>query len=196
VATRPQDGDVTALLGSVATGDAAAFAALYDVLAGRVYGVSLRILRDPHQAEDAALETFMHVWRHAPRYDPSRARPLTWVMTIAHHRAVDHVRALRAAADRAARATARDYTPPHDPVAETAAARAEYRQIRDQLAVLTAPQRAVIECVYYQGHTQSEAAVLLDIPLGTVKSRLRAALGTLRATLSDPDKTATDDPAG
>jgi RNA polymerase sigma-70 factor (ECF subfamily) len=112
-------------------------------------------------------------------------------MTIAHHRAVDRARALRVAVDRDARG---GYDRLHDTVVETTLAAAECRKVRDQLAVLTAPQRAVIECVYYQGRTQAEGATLLDIPRDTVKSLLHAALRTLRTTLSDLDETPPDDP--
>lgn len=178
-----------AVLVSVAQGDTAAFARLYDRFAAPVYGLCRRILRDDDYAEDATLQALLDVWRSAPRYDPSRANPLTWALTIAHRRAVDHVRALRAATQHEARAVSHGYTPTVDTVIDTVLARAEHQQLHAGLAALTARQREALEIIYYQGHTHTEAAALLGIPLGTVETRTRDTLRSLRTTMVDaPDR--------
>src|SRR5215510_13248953 len=84
--------DLDWLLTHVARGDAGAFEAVYDQMAGPVYGLIRRVLRDPAQSEEVTQEVLLEVWRTASRFDPSRGSATTWVMTIAHRRAVDRVR--------------------------------------------------------------------------------------------------------
>ncbi|WP_157183093.1 sigma-70 family RNA polymerase sigma factor [Sciscionella marina] len=166
----------------MATKDTSAFAALYDQLVPRVYGLCRTILQDPRYAEDAAHAAFVDVWRTAPRYDPTRASPLTWVLTIAHRRAVDQVRTLRASAHREQHTSAANHTPQVDDVTDTVPTGVERQQIRDKLATLTPLQRTIITIIYYQGHTHAEAAAILNIPLGTLKTRVHSALCRLRTT--------------
>src|SRR5437763_413205 len=97
LAPAPATGD---LLTQVARGDEAAFVKLYDELAPRVYGLCRRIVRDPAQAEEVAQEALVEVWRTAGRYDPAKGSASAWVLTIAHRRAVDRVRAEQASTDR------------------------------------------------------------------------------------------------
>lgn len=171
------------LLERVATGDQAAFAALYDQTGARVYGLVRRILRDPAQSEEVAQEVFLEVWRNASRFDRTRGRALTWLMTLSHRRAVDRVRSEQASRDRDTVVGSRDARPGFDMVAEEVEVRLEHRQVRRALDRLTGLQREAVELAYYSGYTYREVAELLDTPLGTVKTRLRDGLIRLRDEL-------------
>ncbi|UQS31883.1 sigma-70 family RNA polymerase sigma factor [Streptomyces fradiae] len=172
--------DLAETVARVADGDREAFAALYDALAGPVYGLVLRVLRDPAQSEEVAQEVMVEVWRSAARYAPERGGVTTWVLTIAHRRAVDRVRSEQAAADREERTATAAHTPPYDQVSEEVAVRLESEQVRRCLGSLTDLQRQAVTLAYYQGYTYREVATFLATPLGTVKTRLRDGLIRLR----------------
>ena len=182
--TRPSPpADLGDALRRCAKGDEDAFAQVYDLISPKVYGLILRVLRDPAQSEEVVQECFLEIWRNAARFDPARGSASAWIMTIAHRRAVDRVRASEADSRRD-----RDYgaaTQPvhHDETAETAEARIEARRVRAALETLTPTQREAIELAYLGGYTHSEVAVMLDLPLGTAKTRIRDGLIRLRDTM-------------
>jgi RNA polymerase sigma-70 factor (ECF subfamily) len=169
------------LLGRVARGDLEAFAAFYDATSRRVFGLARSVLGDPEEAEEAALECYLHVWRHAARYDPSRGGPLQWLLVITRSRAIDRV---RARVQRRQREQCwNDFADLEDarPGPEQACSVAEERsQVREALALLPKEQREAIELTYFKGLSHSEAAAVLGQPLGTVKSRIRGGLSSLR----------------
>jgi RNA polymerase sigma-70 factor (ECF subfamily) len=169
------------LLGRVARGDQGAFEQLYEQVSGPVYGLVLRVVRDPAQSEEVSQEVLVDVWRTAARYDPDRGSGLAWVMTLAHRRAVDRVRSAQAAADREERAARIDRD--HDEVAERVEARLEREQVRRCLGTLTDLQRESVTLAYYSGYTYREVAELLQVPLGTVKTRMRDGLIRMRDCL-------------
>jgi RNA polymerase sigma-70 factor (ECF subfamily) len=174
-----RDQDLDGLLGRVARGDSGAFESVYDRLAGPVYGLIRKVLRDPAQSEEVAQEVLLEVWRTASRFDATRGSATTWVMTIAHRRAVDRVRSSSAAAEREQRAASQPTTG-GDEVAEAAAANLEAERVRRCLGGLTDLQRESITLAYYGGYTYPQVAGLLDLALGTVKTRIRDGLIRLR----------------
>jgi RNA polymerase sigma-70 factor, ECF subfamily len=165
----------------VARGDQGAFEQVYEHVAGPVYGLVLRVVRDPAQSEEVAQEVLVDVWRTASRYDEKRGSALAWVMTLAHRRAVDRVRSAQAAADRDQRAARAERE--HDEVAEHVEARLEREQVRRCLGALTDLQRESVTLAYYSGYTYREVAELLRVPLGTVKTRMRDGLIRMRDCL-------------
>jgi len=171
------------LLELVAYGDKDAFERLYDRIAGPVFGVVRRVLRDPAQSQEVTQEVLIEVWRTATRFDANRGSASSWVLTMAHRRAVDRVRSAQSATDREARAALLDHTPDYDEVAEAVQTRLEAEQVRKALESLTALQREALRLAYYGGYTQREVSDLLGVPLGTVKTRLRDGLIRLRDAL-------------
>ena len=161
----------------------AAFNAVYERVAGSVYGLARRVTRSDAHAEEVVQETLIVVWRRAAQYDPHRGSAMTWIMTQAHRRAVDRVRSEQAHLRRNA-IIVNTRTPPYDQVVEAVEDRAQREQLRDSLGSLTELQSQAIRLAYYQGYTYQEVAQLLDTPVGTLKSRLHLALLRLRECLS------------
>ena len=175
--------DVERCLTRAAEGDQRAFAELYDATAPRVFGLVLRILVDRSQAEEVAQEVFLEAWRNAKRFDATRGAAISWLLQIAHARAVDRVRASQAQRDRDARIGVRDTAVPVDLVAEQAEVSLESARARRALAELSDAHREAIELAYFGGLTQTEIAERLGAPLGTVKTRLRDGMRRLREIL-------------
>ncbi|MFF5987504.1 ECF RNA polymerase sigma factor SigK [Prauserella flavalba] len=172
------------LMGEVAKGDERAFERLYQRLAGPVFGLVRRVLRDTAQSEEVAQEVLVELWRTAPRYSPERGSALNWALTLAHRRAVDRVRSTRAGTERERRATFEaGRGRPYDEVAEEVGNRWERRQVRRCLSHLTELQRESVLLAYYRGYTYREVAEVLSTPQGTIKTRLRDGLIRLRDCL-------------
>jgi RNA polymerase sigma-70 factor (ECF subfamily) len=171
------------LLHQVGRGDSAAFELLYDRIAGSVFGVIRRVLRDPAQSEEVAQEVLVEVWRTATRFDADRGSASTWIHTMAHRRAIDRVRSAQASHDREERVALRDHVPAFDEVVDTIETRLEQEQVRRCVQGLTDLQRESVTLAYYGGHTYQQVAELLEVPLGTVKTRMRDGLIRLRDCL-------------
>ncbi|HEX4191391.1 MAG TPA: ECF RNA polymerase sigma factor SigK [Marmoricola sp.] len=171
---------LAAQLRASARGDEQAFAALYDATSARVHGLVLRVIRDPSQSEEVTQEVFLQVWRTAARYDESKGSALSWLMTLAHRRAVDRVRAAEAVSRQDTSYHQNSQTVPHDVTAEAAEASMEGRRVRSALAELTPVQREALELAYFGGYTHTEVATMLDLPVGTAKTRIRDGLIRLR----------------
>lgn len=181
VSAQHADGDdLTELIRRTANGDTTAFAEVYDALTRSVYGLVLRVLRDPAQSEEVTQEVLVDVWRLAARHDPARGSVRAWVFTMAHRRAVDRVRSAQASSAREQRVGQSSTERPYDEVSDAVQHRMEVQEVRRSLDRLTDLQREAVTLAYYGGHTQSEVAQILGVPLGTVKTRLRDGLIRLR----------------
>jgi RNA polymerase sigma-70 factor (ECF subfamily) len=172
------------LLSLVGTGDRDAFARLYPLIAGQVLGMAVRVVRDRAQAEEVAQEALVEVWRSASRYEPGRGSAITWVLTIAHRRAVDRVRSEQAHALRERRVGQASVQRDYDEVAEAVAEGVDRGQVRACLGALTSVQRDAVRLAYWGGHTYKEVAAMLGVAVPTIKTRMRDALVRLRDCLA------------
>lgn len=176
------------LLQRIVARDSDALASLYDRHSRLLFGLILRIVRDRAEAEDILQEVFVRVWTRAELFDPRLGGPTAWLVRIARNRAIDRLRARRgrdadgppldeSIAERPAAAT--DIVSP-----EAAALEAERRgTVIDALSVLPAEQRRLIEAAFFEGYTHSELATRFGLPLGTVKTRIRAGIVAMRQRL-------------
>ncbi len=171
--------DDTDLVALVARGDEQAFLSLYDRHSGRIYGLALRIMQDPMQAEEVTQDTFLKLWSRARLYLVERGPFIAWLLTITRRLALDR---LRFEARRPQLSAAEDPEIVWDGLPEPGvdAEEARWRSMFFAVQALPSDQRQVIELAYYQNLSQSEIAEMLGWPLGTVKTRLRAAMEHLR----------------
>lgn len=168
-----------------ALGNEAAFAALYDATAPRVFGMTLRLVRNPALAEEVTQEVYLQLWQTATRFDPSRGSALSWLMTLAHRRAVDRIRATDAQSRRDTAYLEDDRVVAHDSTFEVVHASIEAKRVRRALESLSADQRRALELAYFGGHTHAEVARIIGIPIGTAKTRIRDGLIRLRSQFDD-----------
>lgn len=173
--------DVT-LIDRIARRDASAVAELYDQHSTLLYGLILRVLKDRAEAGEVLQEVFVSVWTRAESYNVSLGTVVGWLVRIARNRAIDRLRA-RTVRDRALE----HYPLPPSPESpETGAARGERRRaVIQALAALPADQRMLIEEAYFSGLTHGELASRFGLPLGTVKTRIRTAMTSLRQQLRE-----------
>jgi RNA polymerase sigma-70 factor, ECF subfamily len=175
--------ELTELLRACSLGEEAAFAKLYDATAARLFGLILRTVRDRAQAEEVTQDAYLDIWRNSARYDPERGSAMSWMMTIGHRKAVDRVRSAEATRLRDTAYEAADQSVPFDQTVEEAHRNLDAARVHRALATLTETQRSALELAYFGGYTHSEVAVMLNLPLGTAKTRIRDALIRLRDTL-------------
>ena len=173
--------DVDALLARVARGDSTAFEGLYDVLGAAVHGLARRVVRDPSRAEDVTQEVFLEVWRKAPSFDHDRGSAKTWVMTIAHRRAVDAVRRNESQKKYDGQTLPEEVH--HDEPVDRMIRAEEHNAVRNCLETLTDLQMESVRLAYFNGYTYAQVATLLDKPLPTIKTRMRDGLIRLRDCL-------------
>ncbi|MDF2145338.1 ECF RNA polymerase sigma factor SigK [Knoellia sp. p5-6-4] len=179
----PGQPDLAELLRASARGDEQAFAELYDATSRRLYGLVLRVVRDPSQAEEVAQEAFLEIWRTSARFDRAKGSAMSWMLTIAHRKAVDRVRSAEASSRRDATYEATTQDRAYDITAEEVERSLDSQRVRQALASLTETQRGAVQLAYFGGYTHNEVAALLGIPLGTAKTRIRDGLIRLRDTL-------------
>ncbi|MEP7202434.1 MAG: ECF RNA polymerase sigma factor SigK [Ilumatobacteraceae bacterium] len=170
------------LLMRAGRGDQSAFAELYDALAPLLYGVVMKVVRDPAQSEEVTQDAFIELWRLAPRYDDSRGSVKAWAATLAHRRAIDRVRSEQSGRDRTEREAQKRPIQTND-VAEQVVANIDGTRVRKALERLTEMQRQAVELAYFGGHSYREVALLLNVAEGTIKTRIRDGMIRMRDEL-------------
>ena len=169
----------------MASGDESALAVLYDRHATAIYSLALRITRRPEDAEDVTQQVFTQAWRTATGYDRTRGAVAAWLLMMARSRAIDCLRrrdpARDGTADDSQLAAIPDPTPSVEYVVAT---REQVERVSEAMAALPDEQRRTLELAYYEGLTQLEIASRTSTPLGTVKTRVRTALMSLRIVIT------------
>jgi len=181
-AMSPQAPELNALLVQVAdTRDRAAFAALFDHFAPRVKSYLLRLGASPALAEDLAQEALLSLWRKAHLFDPAKASAATWLFTIARNLRIDAIRR-----EKRPELNPEDFMPEAEAAADAGMVQAhDENRLRRALKDLPADQIQVVELSFFADKPHSQIAAELDIPLGTVKSRLRLAMARLKRGLEE-----------
>ena len=174
------------LLDLTGKGDREAFARLYDRLSGVLFATAYGVLNNREAAEDVLQDAFLMIWEKAPLYDPSRGKPLTWAITLTRNKSIDRLRGLqrrRRLYDEAEKESLTDeqFDDRNSLTAVIGAERSAL--VRDALKHLSDDQRAAIELTFFQSLTQGEVAERLNLPLGTVKARIRRGMMRLREVL-------------
>ena len=180
------DAQVRAWIAGIVEHDERALLALYEATLSRVYGLVLRLVRRSQLAEEVAEDVYYQVWRQAPRFDPERGRPLTWLLGMARSRAIDAIR-------REARFQHEPLDEDAAPVAAPAAGSGDellavaqgHAELHRALLLLKPQPRQLVALAFFSGLSHEEIASQTSLPLGTVKSQIRRALITLRDTLGD-----------
>ena len=168
-----------ALVTAIRSGDQSAMAALYDRYSSIVYSVALRVLQNTGAAEDVLQDIFMQLWRNPGAFDASRGRMAAWLAVVARHRAIDALRRCRPENDIEDVVVAVE----HDLASDADRSRT-MDKVRGALQTMPAPQRSALEMAYFEGLTHSEIAEKTGEPLGTIKTRIRTGLLSLRRALT------------
>ena len=175
------------LMESVRARDPRALDRLYSMYASLVYGLALRIVQDGAEAEEVAQDVFVYVWQQADRFDATRGNLTSWLVTLTRSRSIDRVRS-RGSQERRLEGLAREVEARQasatleDPLEEALLAESR-RRVRLGLETLPREQRQALEIAYFEGLSHSEIASKLEVPLGTVKTRIRQGMIRLRAAL-------------
>lgn len=168
------------LVQGLKTRDEKVFSYLYDHYSPALYGVALKVVNDENIAVDALQEIFLKIWRSAERYDPDKGRLFTWMLNIARNTAIDTLRSRAHKLDQKMQELGNATLQWEKLSVQQSVDHLGLSKVLDQL---NKEQRVIIDLAYYRGCTQDEIAKLLDIPLGTVKTRMRNAIIQLRNLL-------------
>lgn len=174
------------LVSAMARGDQAAFASLYDQLAGPLYSLAYRMLGEHGEAQDLVQDIFVQVWRTAHTYEPGRGTVFSWMATLTRNRAIDRIR-MRQRRSTLLAGAGPELQPAAGGAADSADTlwlREKSAAVRSALAELAVDQRQALELAYFSGLTQQEIAARLNEPLGTIKARIRRGLLRLKDRIS------------
>ena len=172
------------LLRRVAAGDEKALAMLYDRYGRPAYSLSYRILGDEQEAADVVQEAFLNVWRMSGSFDDQRGSARSWLLSVIHHRAIDASRRRRSRPPMNGPFEPDNHSRQEDGVWRHVATRLDRQSLRSALDRIPREQRQAIELAYFGGYTREEIAELTQVPLGTVKGRIRIGVDKLRDALS------------
>jgi RNA polymerase sigma-70 factor (ECF subfamily) len=184
------------LMQRVGHGDEAAMSELYDRFVGLVYKASRQVLASRAESEDAVQETFVRLWQTADRFDPNRAKLVTWVMLITRRHLIDRLRRKGARPEQLGLDSAVDFLGPSVPAPTDVGGEHDVEILRRRVAELPELQRVVIERTYIQGFTLREVSEQLGAPLGTIKSALSRGLARLRDRMGSNNKMSGSEPTG
>ncbi|MGE0785547.1 MAG: sigma-70 family RNA polymerase sigma factor [Sandaracinaceae bacterium] len=176
--------DDVELVIALARGDRDALASLYDRHSGALFGLGIKLLRDRGEAQELLHDVFLEAWKRAGDYDPSRGSVKTWLMLRMRSRCLDRIKSAGRARTSAVGTDLSRYAGSE---AASAATAVDAGRVYAALTELPNEQRQVLELGYFAGLSCSEMADELDIPIGTVKSRLHAAMKRLRSTFAAPE---------
>lgn len=185
-ANGPSGDGLEDLLSRVGLGERAAFSALYDATAAKLFGLCLRILKDRTLAEEALQEIYVKIWHNSGRYQPGRGAALAWLLTVARNHAIDRLRQLRAAQARDAGEGAEpDSLAATDPgPAEQLAMKQDRARIAGCLGELDPARAQAVQLAYFEGYTYAELADRFTVPLNTMRTWLRRSLMALKECLT------------
>jgi len=188
LAEPPRESADAALFAGLRSRDPQALAQLYDRYASLVHGLVLRIVRNPHDAEEVTQDVFLYAWQRGTQFDAQRGNLAAWLLVLARSRAIDRVRARRSrerSTEAATQAAAFVPAAPPDPVSATLDAERRSR-IERALDGLPEAQRQAVQIAFFEGLSHTEVAERLNTPLGTVKTRIRQGMLRLRDALQEP----------
>lgn len=155
--------------------DEKAIALLYDNYADTLYGVAYKVVKDEDLAQDIVQESFVKIWRKSDSYDPTKAKLFTWLFRITRNTAIDKLRSITTKTDKEIQIDVSDvYSLGEQSI------KPEFLDVKEHLDKLEPKYRIVLEALFFEGMTQQEASDELDIPLGTIKSRLKIGLREMR----------------
>jgi RNA polymerase sigma-70 factor (ECF subfamily) len=161
-------------------GDQASVTTLYDRYGGAAYGLAYRITNDGTLAEDVVQEAFVSIWKQCDRFDANRGHVRSWLLTIVHHKAIDMVRRRSNRAERSLPDGIEDLVARSPGPAALAEMNHDAATVREAVAQIPEEQRKTVLLAYFEGLTHIEIAERMQVPLGTVKSRLRIGLEKMR----------------
>jgi len=172
------------LLTAVGEGNRYAFSELYDRMQPRVLGLSMRILRDMSHAEEVSQEVFLEVWQLAAQFDATKGSAIGWILRKAHSRSVDRVRSAQTRRARDLKIGVRDLHEPSNDILEDVALKINSEKVERALGTLPKAQRDAVALAHLGGYSHSEVSEMLQVPIGTVKTRIRAGIDRLRVEMA------------
>lgn len=169
------------LISLVEAGDAEAFAGLYDRHSRSAYSLAYRMMRDRQEAEDLVQDSFIKVWRSARSYRAERGSVRTWILSVTHNRGIVHLRSTASRRRTQDRVELTAQSAQQSEAFSETWRNSQRGQVQEALTTLPEEQLKILELAYYSGYTHAEIAEMLDLPLGTVKGRMRLGMKKIKA---------------